>query len=170
MKFTITRRLAQPLHAVLVSLLLLGPISCASGARSSRVPPPSDPTAAVRSFLDAVRANSLVVMAQLWGSSSGLAADDLDQDELNQRLTVMQIYLSHESYAIVPRSPSALMDTEPDEQVVFVRLMRKGCTPVVPFTLAPYRNGWLVRNIDLEAAGNPARACPRGVPPERHAA
>jgi hypothetical protein len=83
----------------------------------------------------------------------------MDSQTLEQRLTVMRIYLEHEEYTIVPRPADVIVELESDEQSVFVRLTRKGCTPVVPFVLAPYRGGWLVRNIDLERAGNPARRC-----------
>jgi hypothetical protein len=30
---------------------------------------------------------------------------------------------------------------------------------VVPITLVRYQGGWLVENVALEAAGNPARSC-----------
>ena len=98
-------------------------------------------------------------MQRLWGSSSGLAADQMDSQTAEQRLTVMRIYLAHEEYAIVPRPNDMLVDTESGEQVVYVRITRNGCTPVVPFTVAPYRGSWLVRNVDLQAAGNPERRC-----------
>jgi len=45
------------------------------------------------------------------------------------------------------------------QRIVKVRLTRKGCQPVVPFTLVRWKNGWLVKNIDLPSAGNPARSC-----------
>ena len=99
-------------------------------------------------------------MAQLWGSSAGLASDRLDTQTLQRRLTVIRVYLEHEEYSVVPRPNEAgLIETESNERVVYVRLTRKGCNPVVPFTLSPYGGGWLIRNIDLTAAGNPARRC-----------
>jgi hypothetical protein len=83
----------------------------------------------------------------------------MDQATLEQRLTVIRIYLEHEDFAIVPGDPVAGVNIEAGERAVFVRITRKGCTPTVPFTLVPYRGGWLVRSIDLAAAGNPSRRC-----------
>jgi hypothetical protein len=157
MNFTTFPRIAQ-VPAVWPTVVgLITVVACSQGGSSS--PAPTNPEAAVISFLSAVRAQDRDQMAALWGSAAGPAADRLDSQTLEQRLTVMRIYLEHEEYTIVPRPPGMLVDLEAGEQAVFVRLTRKGCTPVVPFTLVPYRGGWLVRNIDLEKAGNPARRC-----------
>jgi hypothetical protein len=123
------------------------------------LPAPTDPDAAVVRFLSAIRAEDTDAMAQVWGTSSGPAADRLDRDELEQRLTVMKVYLEHEEYAIVPGVRDPTIDVRRGERLVVVRLTRKGCTPMVPFTLTPYQNGWLIRDVKLEAAGNPARNC-----------
>ncbi len=157
MNFTTFPRIAQVPAVWPIVTGLIAVVACSQGGSSG--PAPTNPEAAVISFLSAVRARDMNQMAALWGSTAGPAADRLDSQTLAQRLTVTRIYLEHEEYTIVPRPPDVLVDLEPGEQAVFVRLTRKGCTPVVPFTLAPYRGGWLVRNIDLEKAGNPARRC-----------
>jgi hypothetical protein len=120
---------------------------------------PSSPEAAVRGFMNAVRANSLGVMGELWGSRRGPARSYLPAHELEQRLIVIRTYLDHESFEIL-ESQSALPRAA-DQRIVEVRLTRKGCRPVVPFTLIPYKRGWLISNIDIAAAGNPARTCPQ---------
>ncbi len=111
------------------------------------------------SFLSAARAGDITTMGRLWGSSDGPGADHLEREELEQRLTVMRVYLEHEEYSIVPGARDPTIRLEEGERLVAVRLTRRGCSPVVPFTMVPYRGGWLVRNVSLEAAGNPARAC-----------
>ena len=98
-------------------------------------------------------------MGQLWGTSNGPASENLDQVTLEQRLTVIRIYLEHEEFTIVPGDPVAGVNVEAGERAVFVQLSRRGCTPTVPFTLVPHGGGWLVRDIDLAAAGNPSRRC-----------
>jgi hypothetical protein len=125
------------------------------------MPAPSDPEAAVRSFLTAVHENSLVAMGRLWGSAEhGPAAGFMDREELEQRLTVIQRYLVHERFEVLPPDANSL---QPDGQrEVRVRLTRMGCTPVVPFKLSRWRSGWLITSIDLGAAGNPARPCREG--------
>lgn len=123
------------------------------------MPPPGDPEATVRSFMQAVSANSITGMGQLWGTSDGPASGRMDRATLEQRLTVIRIYLEHENFAIVPGDLIAGADVEAGERALFVRLTRRGCTPTVPFTLVPYGGGWLIRSIDLAAAGNPSRRC-----------
>jgi len=158
MNFTTFTRIAQPSALRLLVALAAAGVACSS-AGGAGSPQPANPEATVIEFLSAIRDQDMGAMEQLWGSSSGLTSDRLDAQTLQQRLTVMRIYLAHEEYTIIPRPNDMFVDTQSGEQVVYVRLTRKGCTPVVPFTVAPYRGGWLVRNIDLQAAGNPERRC-----------
>ena len=109
--------------------------------------------------MHAVSANSIAGMGQLWGTADGPAAGSMDQSVLEQRLTVIRIYLEHEEFTIVPGDPVAGVNVEAGERAVFVRLTRRGCTPTVPFTLVPHGGGWLIRSIDLASAGNPSRRC-----------
>ncbi len=103
----------------------------------------------------AVKANDLSTLGNLWGTSKGPASQRMARDELHKRLVIIQSYLAHESYTIVPGTQAA----PTGEQQVQVQLTRRGCTPVVPFTLVRYKGGWLVSSIDLSAAGNPAIPC-----------
>lgn len=155
MKFTTIPQIAQPGRQLVPILAALAVVSCGGG---SQVPPPVSPEATVRGFLNAVNANSLVAMGELWGTSSG--PKKMDTDVLRQRLTIMKIYLEHETFQIVPDGGlTPKLDIEPSEQVVYVQITRYGCTPVLPFTLVTYRGGWLISDIDLEARGNPVRHC-----------
>ncbi len=130
----------------------------ACGHSSSGYMAPSSPEAAVTAFLDAVHANSLDRMSELWGSSRGPAREHMDHTTLERRLTVIKIYLRHDRFTILEANAQTL-STSPDQRVVRVRLSRDGCTPVVPFTMERYGRGWLVSDIDLTAAGNPAVPC-----------
>ncbi len=137
--------------------LVLAALVLAACGRTSTVPPPVSPEAAVRGFLDAVHANSLSTMAELWGSSRGPARGYMKRDELEQRLTIIRTYLRHDKFTIL--ESQGVASKVGNERTVRVRLERNGCVPVVPFTVAPYQGGWLVSNIDLAQAGNPARRC-----------
>jgi hypothetical protein len=118
---------------------------------------PSDPTAAVEQFLAGVDANDVRAMSRVWGSSKGPAANWMDADEMQKRLSVVRSYLVHESYVIEPGEP--VRGIKSGERTIRVQLTRLGCRPVVPFTVLRVGDGWLVSAIDLEAAGNPARQC-----------
>ncbi|MFQ5705092.1 MAG: hypothetical protein ACE5HT_13860 [Gemmatimonadales bacterium] len=160
MKFTTISKITQARRLPLPVFLALAVSSCA-GAPS--VPPPASPEATVRGFLNAVKANSLVAMGELWGTNDGPASKRMKPDVLHQRLTVIKAYLEHEKFQVVPRGGmTQQLSVAPGERVVYVQLTRKGCAPVVPFTLTQYKGGWLIRSIDLEAGGNPIRRCPVG--------
>lgn len=108
--------------------------------------------------MDAVKANDLRNMAELWGSARGPASGYMDDDELTQRLTILQRYLIHDRYEIlVPQT--APLSAGQRTRVYQVRITRRGCTPVIPFTLVQSGQGWLVQSVDLSQAGSPTRRC-----------
>jgi len=144
----------------IVFLALAITFGCSSRSETGAVIP-ANPESAVTQFLDAVGANSLGAMAELWGTSRGPAADRMDPEELRKRLAIIQVYLTHERYEIVPDTDPVRRGTG-NERRVQVRVFRQGCEPVVPFTLVRWRDGWLVSNIDLTVMPNPARACSPG--------
>jgi hypothetical protein len=137
----------------LVATALLG-AGCGR-PESTIAPTPQDPAVLIEQFMAAVKANDLSTLGNLWGTAKGPASRTMTRDDLHKRLVIIQSYLVYESYRIVPGTPA----TPSGEPVVQVQLRRRGCTPVVPFTLVRYREGWLVSSIDLAAAGNPAIPC-----------
>ncbi len=143
--------------ALLGAILTVGSCSSGGGGGGGGAAAPSSPEATVDAFMNAVRANSLVGMADLWGSDRGRVKNYMNPDEVERRLTVMRIYLENEEYEIL--APGAQMGLDEKQRIVRVQLTRMGCRPVVPFTVTRFGNGWLVSNVDLAAAGNPARAC-----------
>jgi hypothetical protein len=140
----------------LVLLSILASTAC-TGKRADPAALPADPAGAVAAFLDAVKARDLAAMGGVWGSDRGPARDWMNADDLHKRLTVMHSILVHDRYAI---QPGTLPGREAQERVVRVQIVRGRCMPVVPFTTREYRGRWIVSDIDLAAAGNPARACP----------
>ena len=136
---------------------VLGAVLLAAACGGSPALVPASPETTVRSFMSAVRAGNLAAMGDLWGSANGPARGDMAPEVLEQRLTVIRIYLAHEQFEVLPPNVQSL--PSPGQQMLEVRLTRKGCTPVVPFTLVRHGQGWLITNIDIAAAGNPERAC-----------
>lgn len=142
-----------PRPAVLVALTCL---ACGKGP-----PPPAPQTLqqTLAEFMAAVKANDLGRMKNLWGSERGPASGYMDAEYLRRSLTVFQIYLNHTDYRIVE---GPLPIPGKDRLRTFrVELQRPtGCRVVVPIDLVRANNGsWLVNDIHLEAAGNPAAAC-----------
>lgn len=152
-------RFPQPRH-FFAAAIVLASSACHSSAGFVA---PSDPESAVRGLLNAVKANSIAGMAELWGSEKGPASHWMNRDTMEQRLTVIRIYLQHDKYDILP--PNGTTVDAPGRHRIDVRLYRhNGCTPVVPFTTMRVGSGWLVWDIDLTAAGNPAVPCSAAQP------
>ncbi len=149
-------RLVTQASSILALSLMVTLVAC--GGRSDvEVMAIDDPERVIATFMNAVTENNLPGMSRLWGTRQGLAANRLDEDELEKRLTVMRLYLQHEAYAILPGPPS--VSAIEGERQFQVELTRRGCKPVVPFIVVRSGDGWLVREVDLTKAGNPSRTC-----------
>src|SRR4051812_9110185 len=59
-------------------------LACGGRNSVSSSAAPSDPEAAVRAFLNAVKANSLIAMRDLWGSERGPAATFMNTQQVDQ--------------------------------------------------------------------------------------
>jgi hypothetical protein len=156
-------RVSVPQRVRAAGLLLLAAASACGGKQLATGAPSGNPETAVRAFLAAVAANDLSKMQQLWGSDRGPAVTYVDAKEVEQRLTVIRTFLAHEKYEF--DQPNSVDPSNPAQRIVKVRLTRKGCQPVVPFTTVQWKNGWLVKDIGLADAGNPARSCSADSPP-----
>jgi hypothetical protein len=142
-------------------LLLVGLAACGGTAgKSPAAPGPvTSPRGTVEQFLQAVADSNLQKMASLWGTAAGPAAKTNQPPDYQRRIAVIQAYLKNEGTAVTGDAP----DGSPDRHLVQVELRRDLCTKVVPFTVIRLADGtWLVNQVDLEAAGNPARPCIQG--------
>ena len=108
--------------------------------------------------MQAVADSNLSRMAELWGSSGGPAAKTKQPPDYERRIAIMQAYLRSESHKVLPAAPSGSADREE----VQVEIHRDLCTWAVPFTVVKAGDGWLVNQVDLTKAGNPARPCVPG--------
>jgi len=140
----------------LIILAVLAGLAC--GGQPSK-PAPESPTASVEQFLAAVKANDLERMGRLWGTERGPAADWMDRQELYQRLTVIQKYLAHEGFRIL-EGPLQSATGQARIRGFRVELQRPRCTLVLPVDVVRTGSGgWLVQDVHLADAGNPAAAC-----------
>ena len=106
--------------------------------------------------MQAVADSNLDKMASLWGTANGPAAKTNVPPDYRRRIAVMQAYLRNGSFRITSDQPQA---TE-NRRAVQVELKRDTCTWSVPFVAIKTVDGtWLVTQVDLAAAGNPARPC-----------
>jgi hypothetical protein len=153
----------------LTVLLVLAGFGCGGAQRPGSLTPQT-PNEALSKFMDAVKANDLSRMGNLWGSDRGPASSYMSGDRLKRQLTTIQIYWNHSGYRIIdgplpaqPLNPTFKDVPSADRLRDFrVELQRaSGCSQVVPITLVrTNRGGWLVYDVHLEAAGSPASRCP----------
>lgn len=131
-------------------------VAACGGGGAGQVHPSNTATAAVESFMKAVADSNLDAMASLWGTSKGSAARTKQPPDYERRIAVMHSYLANDDYRILSDTPEATGD----RHAVQVQLRRQACTWTVPFTVIHLGDGgWIVNQLDLTAAGHPARPC-----------
>jgi hypothetical protein len=131
----------------------------ACGGRTAPVEPVHSAAGAVQGFMKAVADSDLAKMATLWGTANGPAAKTHQPPDYQRRIAIMRAYLQNQSYRVTADVPES-----PDRRKLQVEITRETCTWSVPFTAIKTRDGsWVVNQIDLTAAGNPARPCLEGV-------
>lgn len=135
----------------------MGLLLAACGGRSA--PPAQSATSgssAVRSFMQAVADSNLAKMASLWGTANGPASKTKQPPDWERRIVIMQAYLRNDSFRIT----SDVAEQNENRRAQQVEIRRRSCTWNVPFVTVKARDGsWLVTQVDLAAAGNPARPC-----------
>jgi hypothetical protein len=141
--------------APFLGTLLLTVAACGGGAAPGRTQPSTSATDAINSFMRAVRDSNLTKMATMWGSSKGSAATTGQPTDYSRRVVLIQSYLRHDDYRI-----AADAEERRGQRGMQVELRRQACTWSVPFTVVQSENeGWIISNIDLTRAGNPAKSC-----------
>ena len=108
--------------------------------------------------MQAVADSNLSKMADLWGTSGGAAARTKQPSDWERRIAIIQAYLRSEGFRVT--SDVAEAD---GRRAVQVEIRREACTWSVPFVAVKTGDGsWLVNQVDLTQAGNPARPCVEG--------
>jgi hypothetical protein len=131
-------------------------LAACGGGSAAEVHPANTAPAAVESFMKAVADSNLTAMASLWGTAAGPAGRTRQPPDYERRITVMQAYLSHDDYRIL----SDLPDGSEARRAMQVQIRRQACTWDVPFKVIQMADkNWIINQVDLGAAGNPARPC-----------
>jgi hypothetical protein len=131
-------------------------LAACGGGTAPQAQPANSASGAVRSFMQAVADSNMDRMANLWGTAAGPAAKTNQPPDYQRRVAIMQAYLRNDSFEITSDIPEA----SENRRALMVEIKRKSCTWTVPFTAIKTRDGsWIVTQLDLAAAGNPARPC-----------
>ena len=130
--------------------------ACGGAAATSEVHPANTASGAVQAFMKAVADSNLAGMATLWGTTAGPAGRTRQPPDYERRIVVMQSYLAHDDFRILGDAPDGV-DTR---HALQVQIRRGACTWTVPFAAIRLSDGtWIVNQVDLTQAGNPARPC-----------
>ena len=132
---------------------------CGGGSAPATVAPTTSAKGAVEGFMQAVADSNLAQMANLWGSTAGPAARTRQPPDYERRIAIMHAYLRNESHRVVSDTPDAVGT----RHALQVEIRRQLCSWVVPFTAIKLGDGtWIVSQVDVTAAGNPAQPCVPG--------
>jgi hypothetical protein len=131
--------------------------ACGGGSGGAAAVHPANPaSAAVQNFMKAVADSNLAAMSGLWGTSKGPASRTHQPGDYERRISVMRSYLSHDDFRILGDAPEG----SEGRHTVQVQIRRSACTWTIPFLVIQLADGtWIVNQLDLTGAGNPARAC-----------
>ena len=139
---------------VLVVAVLLA--ACGGNSGSAPTSPVASSGQAMREFMQAARDSNLTRMSQLWGSSRGPATETHAPPDYEKRLVVIQAYLRADSSRVLTDMP---VSGDASRRRLVVAVYRSGCMKQIPAVLLKVKGAWIVNNIDLASAGNPARPC-----------
>lgn len=129
------------------------------GSTPGTVAPTNSAKGAVESFMQAVADSNLTQMANFWGSTAGPAARTRQPPDWERRIAIMHAYLRNESHRVVSDTP----EQGDNRHALQVEIRRQLCSWLVPFTAIKLSDGsWIVNQVDLTAAGNPAQPCAPG--------
>lgn len=139
------------------TVLLLA--ACGGGGGAPAAQPATSASGVVRSFMQAVADSNVEKMASLWGNANGPASKTNQPQDWQRRVAIMQAYLRNQSFRI----KSDEQEADVNRRLLQVEIKRDTCSWTVPFVAVKSRDGtWLVTQVDLAAAGNPARPCMDG--------
>lgn len=137
--------------------------ACGGSSSPGPIGPTNSAKGAVEAFMLAVADSNLTAMANVWGTAAGPAGRTGQPRDYERRIAVMHAYLRNESHRIVSDTP----DGTGARHALQVEIRRQLCSWVIPFTAIRLGDGnWIVSQVDVTAAGNPARPCTPGAAPD----
>jgi len=141
---------------ILTTISLTAIIACGGGNPPSGATPSPGPTLAVEQFMRAVADSNLVRMTELWGTSSGSAAETGKPADYQRRVAVIYTFLRGSTARVM-----AEVERSKDKSTLAVEVSRPDCRKRLPFTLERTKDDrWMVTSIELGALGTPGRPCP----------
>ncbi|MGQ0648172.1 MAG: hypothetical protein ACT4P7_11430 [Gemmatimonadaceae bacterium] len=96
--------------------------------------------------MNAVAAQDLQAMSVVWGTEKGAARDQLDRNELDQRLIMIQRCYAHDRFSIVDEAPG-----QSGHRMIKVSIVRGRRTKTPTFELVKGPSDrWFVQDADFD--------------------
>lgn len=110
---------------------------------------------AVEEYIRAASDSNLVRMGQLFGTDKG-SLMGRRVDGTDKRMMIIQAYL----HGVKVRALTEVKGAKGNERIVTTEIARGPCKVVLPVTAVESgKEGWLVRNLDLDAARKVNESC-----------
>lgn len=139
-----------------IVIILLAAAACSRGTATSLTGRES-PREAVTAFLNAVKAEDLQAMSEVWGNDKGPARDRIPRDQLEKRELLMQCYLKHDTFRILGDLPG-----DNGRRVISVRITRGRVSRELNFdAVKGPSNRWYMENADLSKVQDLCTSIPR---------
>jgi hypothetical protein len=130
-----------------LAILLLGTVAACGQPQVAGPPPPASPEATVGQFLAAVNADDLRRMATLFGDARGPSPSFIgNAARRDSIMAVLQRVLASDSSRV---TGVEAIPGQREWRLVHVDLAQGARRTSVPFTVLPWRGGWLVQKIDI---------------------
>jgi hypothetical protein len=133
--------------------ILLAATACSSATKAPETAPArmtgaAAPRTAVEQFLQAVRAEDLQAMGEIWGNAKGPARDQFERSELEKREIMMQGCFDHDKFRILDEAPG-----EGGQRVYRVELTKQNVVATPRFYAIQGPGGrWYVSDAEITAA------------------
>lgn len=142
------------MRAIIVPAALLLALTIGSSA-TAQTPKASSASQAVEEYIRAASDSNLVRMGQLFGTDKG-SLIGRRVEGTDKRMMIIQAYL----HGVKVRALSEVNGAKGNERIVTTEIARGSCKVVLPVTAVESgKEGWLVRNLDLDAASKVNQPC-----------
>ena len=132
---------------------------CGGGAKGPSVAAVGSSVQAAQEFMRAAKDSNLTRMAELWGTSRGSAGATHNPPDYERRVVVLQAYLHGDSARVVS---DVATPGDASRRRLLVSLFRGTCTTQIAMVTILSKSGWIINQVDLTTAGNPAQPCQPG--------
>ena len=142
--------------AATCKMTLIALLTIPVAARAQQPMAGSTPPDAVMQFMHAIRDSNLTRVGELFGTANGPVSRTHEPKDYEKRILTMQLFLRRIEAKTLGDVPSE----KGNGRTVTTQLSHSGCLVTIPVDVVKVREGWIVKNFDLDRASQVNRPCP----------